>query len=505
MKTNLFAPIMTVALLTVLATSSQVLAQQPRYKLINMGTLGGPASHVNVPDFGYATVLNNHGTLAGWAETSTPDPYPDFCFNDDDCFVSQAFRSRNGMRTPLPGLADGLSSQSNWISANGLIAGISENGDLDPLIPGLPELHAVLWQSNGITDLGTLPEGGYESFGSAVNSHGQVVGNALNTVPDQFSLAAPGFLTTQTRAFLWQSGAMRDLGTLGGDDATAFLINERGQVVGWSYTSSEPATPSCLFPLTTGSFLWENGAMKNIGGFGGTCTLASDLNNRGEVVGTSFIPGDLAFHPFLWNGHTLQDLPTLGGDNGTAIAINDEGQAVGSATLPGDQNFHAALWRHGVITDLGVLPGDPVSFAQSINAKGQVVGSSSNSDFTQVRAFLWEDGGPMTDLNTLVSGSTLQLLVPGTINDRGEIAGVGVDSEGSQHAFLLVPCSANGPSDCQEVIVGGVASQAGTAPIFDPRKTTENPLRQILHRRLGPLTHVPGPLIENKKPPLKMD
>ena len=34
-----------------------------------------------------------------------------------------------------------------------------------------------------ITDLGTLPEGGYESEANAVNSAGQVGGVGLNTIP----------------------------------------------------------------------------------------------------------------------------------------------------------------------------------------------------------------------------------------------------------------------------------------------------------------------------------
>ena len=37
--------------------------------------------------------------------------------------------------------------------------------------------------------------------------------------------------------------------------------------------------------------------MRDIGGFGGTCTLAGDINNRGQIVGASFLAGDQTYHP----------------------------------------------------------------------------------------------------------------------------------------------------------------------------------------------------------------
>jgi probable HAF family extracellular repeat protein len=435
------------------------------YKLVDLGTFSGPQSYVNFPDISYAQVLNNRGMVAGWADTPVPDPYPDFCF-DGDCLVAHAFRWQRGVTSDLGVLPGGASSQGNWISGNGLITGISQNGEIDPLVPGFPELRAVLWKNGEITDLGTLG-GGYESIATAVNSHGQVVGFATNTIPDADSMFGLGY---ETRAFLWQNGAMQDLGTLStGTNAMALLVNERGQVAGNSYTSTEPnelCAQEGLGSLTTGAFLWDKGTMKDLGNFGGTCTFASDLNNRGQVVGGSRLTGDQEQHPFLWDGRRLIDLGTFGGSLGNAIALSDSGEVAGWATFPDDQVFHAALWRRGKITDLGTLSGDTASFAFTINASGQVVGVSvpPDSDFANARPFLWEGGGPMVDLTTLIAGGTsLRLTEPETINDRGEIAGNGFDADGNQHAFLVIPCNA-GTEGCGDVADGATGLQNNQRP-----------------------------------------
>lgn len=432
------------------------------YKLIDMGsTFGGPQSYFapgSGLQFAGSSVLNRGGIAAGFADTSAPDPFsPNFCFYN--CLVEHTFQAGSGgVLTDLGALPGGGSSAPLWITANGLIAGVSENGETDPLYKGLPEMRAVLWQQENIVDLGTL-EGGHQSEANAVNSSGQVVGAALNTIPDANSMAAANFwyfnqpYGYQQRAFLWdKQQGMQDLGTLpGGTDAEAILINERGQVVGNSYTSSAPGVcaPSGL-ALTTGAFIWDQkSGMADLGSLGGTCTVATALNNKGQVVGESYRTGDESAPAFLWENGSMHELGgSLGGDFTGAFAINDRGKVVGFGYLSGNSTFHATLWKNlKEITDLGVIGNDPCSYAAAINAKIQVVGGSSPTcDFgDKARAFLWEDGS-IFDLNSLIPpASALYLQLTYAINDRSEIAGTAVDSSGNEHAFLLIPCDENHP------------------------------------------------------------
>jgi probable HAF family extracellular repeat protein len=472
---------------------AQAPAKHTRYKLIDLGTFGGPASSTSN---GLDGILNDHGTAVGWANTSTPDPYPAFCFVN--CFVTHAFQRRNGVVTDLGVLPGGASSLAVWISENGLIVGDSQNGQIDPLLPGFPQTHAVLWHNGEIADLGTL-EGGYESNAFSVNNRGQVVGVSFNTIPDSFSLAAPGFYPAQTRAFLWQHGTMQDLGTLGGNDAAAFFVNERGQIAGQSYTNSTP-NPVTGLP-TADPFFWENGTMRDIGTLGGTLGSPAAFNNRGEVVGTSNLAGDLTSHPFLWTeSHGLLDLGTLGGDSGVVNWINDAGDIVGKADLPGPapQNHDAVLWKNGVIMDLGTLPGDSCANAYFVNARGQVVGTSENRDLCSVptgeHAFLWEDGGPMIDLNTVIpAGSSLQLTFAVAINDRGEIAGFGVpagcapqDVDSCGHAYVLIPCEREDVEGCE----GNTGATTIAAPSSSATATNSLGTTRLPQRRLTPLENV---------------
>src|SRR5712692_3869171 len=81
-------------------------------------------------------------------------------------------------------------------------------------------------------------------------------------------------------------------------------------------------------------------------------------------------------------------------------------------------------------------------------------------------AVIWENGGPGNRLeHTLVPpGSDLQLTDAQFINDRGEITGRAVLSDGDEHAFLLIPDHQN-----DEAASATAATQTVVAPV------TQNP------------------------------
>lgn len=418
-----------------------------RYKLVDLGTFGGPHSRGSVNGDG-GRLLNNAGVVASYADFATPDPNaPDLCFDPDVCLVAHAAKWRRSNPIDLGALDNTYSSAAGSINDRGWATGQSQTGVVGSDFPFGFEVHAVLWRDRSILDLGTLP-GGNSSIGISVNNAGQIVGFANNGIPDPFAqFFFPS--TTQMRVFFWQDGNMEDIGTLGGPDTIPGpgCNNQRpGIVVGSSYTSYTPE-PGTEAP-TMDPYLWDNGVMTDLGNLGGTFSFGQCANNRGEVIGDSNLPGDLISHAFRWRNGRMKDLGTLGGPDSEAIWINDAGDIAGSADLATPEIHDAVVWRHGRIKDLGTLPGDACSRGRAINSRGQVVGGTSDCVTGFIHAFVWQEGGPMRDLNKLIrQGSGLQITNAFNINDRGEILAksfpIGTtpnDDEDLGHLVLLIPC-----------------------------------------------------------------
>ena len=443
-STVLIASLTTAAIVT-LATPAQSTAQTHkstdyRYTLVDPGTFGGPLNFLNLP----AVPLASNGALLGTADTTVSDSdYPNFnpfMVGFPDPYLAQAFEWKDGHLTNLGALPGNNSSAVFEVNNDGVGAGMSENGIIDPFT-GWPAVNAVLFKNGQVINLGTLP-GGYESMALDINNRGQVSGFASNGIPDPFSFFGWG---TQSRSFIWQHGVMQDIGTLGGPDAVSTTLNARGQITGQSYTNATP-NPTTGSP-TLDPFLWENGHMRDLGTLGGTQGFANWLNDRGEVVGNSNLAGDQTHHPFLWDGKRLLDLGTLGGSNGEANWINDAGAVVGRADTPvtlapplPQQVYHATLWKNGVVTDLGTVSseGCKTSIAFGINDRNQVVGSSGHCPGGAFNAFLWEKGSIM-NLNTLIAPSTVHLTNAAYISQNGEIVAEGVLPNGDHRQYLLIP------------------------------------------------------------------
>lgn len=89
--------------------------------------------------------------------------------------------------------------------------------------------------------------------------------------------------------FLWQNGKMIDLGVLPHrTKSEAFDINERGQVIGWSWSASLPKGYG---------FVWQNGKMVGLG----RPSKPFAINERGQVVGATTGPSSQGGgHAVLW-------------------------------------------------------------------------------------------------------------------------------------------------------------------------------------------------------------
>jgi probable HAF family extracellular repeat protein len=259
-----------------------------------------------------------------------------------------------------------------------------------------------------------------------------------------------GFATA-TPVLAQASYIVEDLGALPGDTSSiAWAINANGDVVGWS--NGPNGTRAFVFrslggmvalpglpdrPRTVArdindagdvvgsanaggtdlghAVLWRGGAVQDLGTLGpGAYSEAWGINNVGEIVGTT--GGGLGGHGFLFTQAAgLRDL-TPDSDQGAATDINDAGQVTGYKTAFG--GYHAFRWDAGGFVDLGVLPWFADSFGWAINASGQVTGSSGSASGNSERLFRFTDGSGLQDL-----GGTGEHNAAWGINGLGQVVG----------------------------------------------------------------------------------
>ena len=360
------------------------MAQPPSYKVFDLGAVG--------PN-GQPFALTDNGLAAGAAQTGN---------------TMQAVLWYKGRMLELF-KPTGSNSIAFGVNRGGQAVGGAQTGTPDPqgedfcgfaalgLTSSGTSCIAFLWQNGGIQELPTL--GGNNGVANQINGAGDAVGMAEKNRPDS-TCPSGGPQKLEFKPAAWQNRIVREMPTYAGDpDGDAHAINDSGQAAGGSGVCAafNPVWLTNLQPLH--ALLWESGKVVDLGNLGGT-------------------------------GH---------GDGIMALNLNNNGQVIGSSDLPGDATFHAFLWTHETgMQDIGTLPGDVDSAAIGINDNGQIVGVSIDANFNP-RAFL-RQGQELIDLNTLVpADSPLDLASACSINAAGEIVGFAFDSSFNVHAYLAVP------------------------------------------------------------------
>jgi probable HAF family extracellular repeat protein len=234
-------------------------------------TLGG--------NHGFATGVDNHGLVVGWAETPVHDP---------TCspLSAQVLQFRAAIWDPKAGsngkikvrelspFGNDSTSAATAINDEGLVVGIS--GDCDQAVGRFSARHAVLWDKSGKAT--EIPNLGGTTWHTPmdINAQGDVVGFSN---PDEPGDEVGDFIS---RAFYWPFGAAEaeDLGTLTGDAfSEAFAINAQRQVVGVSFGGSSGLR----------AFLWEGDDLMDLNDLvdiaPDVLLSAQDINDAGQITG----------------------------------------------------------------------------------------------------------------------------------------------------------------------------------------------------------------------------
>ena len=265
-----------------------------------------------------------------------------------------------------------------------------------------------------VFDLGTL--GGNSAKPWDLNDRGQIVG-------------ASAVANGATHAFLWDASGMHDLGTLGHEGSEAVRINEAGTIVGTAWTKYRqswdgPAGRSADYLGRPVGALWQNGLGRLLDSTqAGPPLRVLAMNEVGDVAWTHIDRTDGNFG-WLWRNGNWQ--PLFRGDGASLpYAINDRGDVVGV-------DSHAAIWSDGSERDLGVLAcklysasGDcSFSAAMDINESGQVVGITNDGWASGAYHFVLWQGDTVQDLGPAPPGAGIVIV----INERGQIAGSAGDN-----------------------------------------------------------------------------
>jgi len=241
----------------------------------------------------------------------------------------------------------------------------------------------------------------------------QIAGNIRNC-DGAGCLSRSNFVQT-AGTLLGQVGAVQTFSFAGVDESRVTAVNQDGIMAGYF---NIPRSASDAF---AGSVAGGFTQLQSLGPFQ---NKAQAINRAGIAVGFAQTSRD-TYRATVWNARTgsVQDIGTLGGMSSIATDINERGTVVGSASVGlvnGVERWYPFIYRNGVMTGIAanLTTGSPFDAARSINNFDQTLGDfyTVTNGVPSRESFIHTTSGGAVSLQGLGLRST-----GSKMNDLGQI------------------------------------------------------------------------------------
>lgn len=324
----------------------------PAYTITDLGTLGSDSS-LSSEAYG----INDNSVVVGYSDTDNGThafKYSSGTMTDLGAGEAYSIASDSKIVGSGPGgafAAYGAISSTDYLfsdanASSSYARSVSSGYVTGAFITSSGSAHAFEYTGSN-TDLGTL--GGPSSEGYAVNTNGEVVGNADTTMLDDQGYPV-------YHAFAWINGTMQELSlarAIGSMFSTARGVNSSGMIVGSVHVTDvfHHTTPeiAAYWSSPTSTPILIGKVHEDVGSF------ATAINDEGWAIGNSYSPANVYDHPFLWRpgAKAVQISKLLVGGDGWTLdqvnGINNLGQIVGMAVPPGGGAVEHAIILNPVV------------------------------------------------------------------------------------------------------------------------------------------------------------
>jgi hypothetical protein len=310
-----------------------------------------------------------------------------------------------------------------------------------------PDAQAAIVRDGQVQLIGPLPGTNY-SFGTVMNTQGDILGKAYNAVS-----TGTGANFTNEQPFIYRNGTLSPLSNVLGPNAKPLDMNNADDLVG-HVVQPDGQTKS--------AFVYSNGQMTMLGQSNWKNSSAQVINNTGTVAGVYDRPTDPTLRVFVNQNGQSQVLGAFGNTTNTVVDINDQGQLL----ITGDQQ--AVLYDAGKTVVLGSTA-EPF-FAGNANqiqtrftprglgSNGTVVGTLFSTEHYNETTVLYTEG-QQWDLNdllvtTLPPGRVISYVLD--IDEHNRILAL----DQSLDVYLLTPMAAVPEPDQKLLMITGLLGLA---------------------------------------------